>query len=147
MKNNWHVKEFKFQYSFKVIGIDEDNDDQPWDNLDFDANPGSSGTFQSPTPLEIPAELTQKIHETESIKNEFINAQQEENKSKNSIPVLVPPPVLGLNRKSDLPQMPKLVPCPSPRIRWLVSQKSITKTGVLKCCSNGFHHFFQSIVT
>ncbi|CBY25141.1 unnamed protein product [Oikopleura dioica] len=99
----------------EVIGIDEDNDDQPLDNLDFDANPGSSGTFQSPTPLEIPAELTQKIHETESIKNEFMNAQQEENKSKKSVPVLVPPPVVGLDRKSDLPQMPKLVPCPSPR--------------------------------
>ena len=93
-----------FEPTFKVIGIDEDNDDQPLDNLNFDTTPRSSGTFQPPTPLEIPAESIQKSHETEGIKN-----------ATKSIPVLVPPPVLDPNRKSDLPQMPKLVPCPSPR--------------------------------
>jgi hypothetical protein len=93
-----------FLHSFKVIGIDEDNDDQPLDNLNFDTTPRSSGTFKPPTPLEIPVESIQKSHETESIKN-----------ATKSIPVLVPPPVVDPNRKSDLPQMPKLVPCPSPR--------------------------------
>lgn len=93
-----------FEHSFKVIGIDEDNDDQPLDNLNFDTTPRSSDTFQPPTPLEMPAESIQKSHETESIKN-----------ATKSIPVLVPPPVVDPNRKSDLPQMPKLVPCPSPR--------------------------------
>jgi len=88
----------------EVIGIDEDNDDQPLDNLNFDTTPRSSGTFKPPTPLEIPVESIQKSHETESIKN-----------TTKSIPVLVPPPVVDPNRKSDLPQMPKLVPCPSPR--------------------------------
>ena len=109
-----------------VIGIDDDNDDQPLDNLDFDT-PGTSGTFQPPTPLEKPplsADSNKKI-ERASTKQRETKEETKQIISPPSIPHLAPPstpPPLDPTRP-DLPQMPKLVPCPSPR-RPPLAQKS-----------------------
>ena len=109
-----------------MIGLDDDNDDQPLDNLDFDT-PATSSTFQPPTPLEKPPlsiEMNKKIERT-STKREIKDDTSKQIISPPSIPHLAPPitpPALDPIRP-DLPQMPKLVPCPSPR-RPPVAQKS-----------------------